>query len=70
MKERILMTLAGTAIAPQTLNLGIQVKIGIASMPLEAVNAEDLLVLADNAMYADQRVAAMRELSPVSSMAN
>jgi hypothetical protein len=39
-------------------------------MPLEAVNAEDLLVLADNAMYADQRVAAMRELSPVSSMAN
>jgi diguanylate cyclase (GGDEF)-like protein len=70
MKERILMTLAGTAIAPQTLNLGIQVKIGIASMPLEAVNAEDLLVLADNAMYTDQRVAAIRELSPVSNMAN
>ena len=70
MKERILMTLAGTAIAPRTLNLGIQVKIGIASMPLEAVNAEDLLVLADNAMYADQRVAAIRELSPVSNMAN
>lgn len=70
MKERILMTLAETAIAPQTLNLGVQVKIGIASMPSEAVNAEDLLVLADNAMYTDQRVAAIRELSPVSSMAN
>jgi LacI family transcriptional regulator len=70
MKEQILATLAKTVIAPLTLNLGIQVRIGIASMPLEAVNAEDLLVLADNAMYTDQRVSAIRELRPVSSLAN
>ena len=70
MKERILENLARTVIAPLTLKLGIQVRIGIASMPVDAVNAEDLLVLADNAMYTDQRVLALRDLSPASCLAH
>jgi diguanylate cyclase (GGDEF)-like protein len=70
MKERILESLAETVIAPLTLKLGIQVRIGIASMPVDAVNAEDLLVLADNAMYTDQRVLAIRDLSAASCLAH
>ena len=57
-RERILSALAKTVIAPQTLNLGIRVSIGAASLPQDASSAEDLLVRADNSMYAHKRAAA------------
>lgn len=57
-RERILATLAKTVIAPQTLNLGIRVSAGAACLPADATNAEDLLVHADNAMYANKRAMA------------
>ena len=57
-RERILATLAKTVIAPQTLNLGIRVSAGAACLPADATNAEDLLVHADNAMYANKRAIA------------
>jgi diguanylate cyclase (GGDEF)-like protein len=70
MKERVSGRLAEIVIAPHTLRLGIQIRVGIASMPADAVNAEDLLVIADNAMYTDQRTMAIRQLSVVSSLAH
>jgi diguanylate cyclase (GGDEF)-like protein len=70
MKERISARLAEIVIAPLTLRLGIQIRVGIASMPADAVNAEDLLVIADNAMYTDQRTMAIRQLSVVSSLSH
>lgn len=70
MKDRILANVGKMVIAPLTLKLGIQVRFGIASMPADAVNAEDLLVLADNAMYVNQRIAAIQELSSASLLAH
>lgn len=70
MKERISERLAEIIIAPHTLRLGIQIRVGIASMPADAVNAEDLLVIAENAMYTDQRTMAIRQLSVVSSLSH
>ena len=60
-RERILVSLAKTVIAPQTLRLGIRVCAGAACLPDDASNAEDLLVRADNAMYAHKRASASRE---------
>jgi LacI family transcriptional regulator len=57
-RERILAALAKTVIAPRTLNLGIRVSAGSACLPADASNAEDLLVHADNAMYAHKRAIA------------
>jgi LacI family transcriptional regulator len=54
-REKILAALSKTVIAPLTLNLGIRVSSGAASLPEDATNAEDLLVCADNAMYAHKR---------------
>jgi LacI family transcriptional regulator len=56
-RERILTAIAKTVIAPQTLHLCIQVSVGAASLPEDASNAEDLLVRADNSMYAHKRAA-------------
>jgi diguanylate cyclase (GGDEF)-like protein len=57
-RERILAALAKTVIAPRILNLGIRVSAGAACLPADASNAEDLLVHADNAMYAHKRAIA------------
>jgi diguanylate cyclase (GGDEF)-like protein len=67
-RERIRAALARTVIAPQTLNLGMRVSIGLASMPIEALSPEDLLVKADQAMCGSKRE--LEELSPVSLLAH
>jgi diguanylate cyclase (GGDEF)-like protein len=54
-RERVLAALAKSVIAPRTLNLGIRVSAGCASLPGEASNAEDLLIRADNSMYVHRR---------------
>jgi LacI family transcriptional regulator len=54
-KERILDAISKTIIAPQTLHLSIQAIVGTASLPEDATSAEDLIVRADNAMYAHRR---------------
>ncbi len=54
-RRRILAALKKMLIAPQTLKLHLQASIGLASMPADAQNVEDLLILADNAMYAHRR---------------
>jgi diguanylate cyclase (GGDEF)-like protein len=56
-RDRILLALSKTVIAPQTLNLGIRVSAGAACLPGDASNAEDLIVRADNALYAHKRSA-------------
>ncbi len=57
-RERILSAIARTVIAPQTLNLNLRVSAGAACLPEDASNAEDLLVKADNALYAHKRALA------------
>jgi diguanylate cyclase (GGDEF)-like protein len=57
-RGRMLTELAKTVIAPKTLKLGIRVSAGSACLPDDASNAEDLLVHADNAMYAHKRALA------------
>jgi diguanylate cyclase (GGDEF)-like protein len=54
-RERILDAIATTIIAPKTLHLPIQASVGTASLPEDAASAEDLIVRADNAMYAHRR---------------
>jgi diguanylate cyclase (GGDEF)-like protein len=57
-RDRILGALARTVIAPRTLKLEMRVSAGAACLPADASNAEDLLVRADNAMYAHKRAIA------------
>ncbi len=57
-RSQILAELAKTVIAPRTLKLGIRVSAGSACLPDDASNAEDLLVHADNAMYAHKKASA------------
>ena len=54
-RRSILTMLDKMLIAPKTLKLHLQASIGVASMPFDAQNAEDLLVLADSAMCAHRR---------------
>jgi diguanylate cyclase (GGDEF)-like protein len=63
-RDRILAALAKAVIAPRTLNLGIRVSAGAACLPADASNAEDLLVRADNAMYAHKRAIANSGRNP------
>jgi LacI family transcriptional regulator len=58
-RDRILATLAKTVIAPRTLKLEMRVSAGAACLPTDASNPEDLLVRADNAMYAHKRAIAL-----------
>ena len=57
-RRRMLTALAKTVIAPQTLKLAIRVTAASACLPEDALSAEDLLVHADNAMYAHKRALA------------
>jgi diguanylate cyclase (GGDEF)-like protein len=57
-REKILAALSKTVIAPRTLNLGIRVSAGLACLPDDAQSAEDLIVRADNSLYAYKRAAA------------
>jgi diguanylate cyclase (GGDEF)-like protein len=54
-KSRILDCVGQASIAPQTLNLQIRLSVGVATMPRDAATAEDLIVAADQAMYAEKR---------------
>lgn len=54
-RERIQHSAAQTVIAPQTLNLRIHLSVGAATLPEDARTAEDLIVAADQAMYAEKR---------------
>jgi diguanylate cyclase (GGDEF)-like protein len=62
-RDRILEALARTVIAPRTLKLEMRVSAGAACLPADASNAEDLLVRADNAMYAHKRAIASQSNS-------
>jgi diguanylate cyclase (GGDEF)-like protein len=64
LRERIRSVLAKTVIAPQTLNLGMQVSVGIASLPADALSAEDLLIRADRSMVAQRRDRSIPDMAP------
>ena len=55
MKSRILDSVRQASIAPQTLNLQFRLSVGVATIPQDASTAEDLIVAADRAMYAEKR---------------
>ena len=54
-KSRILAAVRELRIAPQTLALPVRLSIGMASIPEDALTAEDLIVAADKAMYSEKR---------------
>jgi diguanylate cyclase (GGDEF)-like protein len=54
-KAGILECIRQASIAPQTLNLRLRLSVGVATMPQDASTAEDLIIAADQAMYAEKR---------------
>lgn len=59
-RSRILECIEDLRLAPQTLNLRLSLSIGVACMPTNARTVEDLIVAADQAMYAEKRIGRAR----------